>query len=56
MKYDFSRCNNLQFKAKGDEEEVMTGYLKVAEEAVDGVRLYYRVSHDDILSVEPEEE
>lgn len=32
MKYDFSRCNNLQFKAKGDEEEVMTGYLKVAKE------------------------
>ena len=32
MKYDFSRCNNLQFKAKGDEGEVMTGYLKVAKE------------------------
>ena len=31
MKYDFSRCNNLQFKAKGDEGEVMTGYLKVTE-------------------------
>lgn len=32
MKYDFSRCNNLQFKAKGNEEEVMTGHLKVAKE------------------------
>lgn len=32
MKYDFSKCNNLQFKAKGDEGEVMTGYLKVAKE------------------------
>lgn len=32
MKYDFTRCNNLQFKAKGDEGEVMTGYLKVAKE------------------------
>lgn len=31
MKYDFSRCNNLQFKAKGDEGKVMTGYLKVTE-------------------------
>lgn len=32
MKYDFSKCNNLQFKAKGNEGEVMTGYLKVAKE------------------------
>lgn len=32
MKYDFSKCNNLQFKAKDDEGEVMTGYLKVAKE------------------------
>ena len=32
MKYDFTRCNNLQFKVKGDEGEVMTGYLKVAKE------------------------
>ena len=32
MKYDFSKCNNLQFKAKDDEDEVMTGYLKVAKE------------------------
>ena len=32
MKYDFSKCNNLQFKAKGDEGDVMTGYLKVAKE------------------------
>lgn len=32
MKYDFSKCNNLQFKAKGDEGEVMTGYLKVVKE------------------------
>lgn len=32
MKYDFSKCNNLQFKAKGDDGEVMTGYLKVAKE------------------------
>lgn len=32
MKYDFSKCNNLQFKAKGDEGELMTGYLKVAKE------------------------
>lgn len=31
MKYDFSRCNNLQFKAKGDEGKVLTGYLKVAK-------------------------
>ena len=32
MKYDFSECNNLQFKAKWDEEKVITGYLKVAKE------------------------
>ena len=32
MKYDFSKCNNLQFKAKDDEGEVMTGYLKVTKE------------------------
>ena len=32
MKYDFSKCNNLQFKAKGDEGGVMTGYLKVTKE------------------------
>lgn len=32
MKYDFSKCNNLQFKAKDDEGEVRTGYLKVAKE------------------------
>lgn len=36
MKYDFSKCNNLQFKAKGDEGEVMTGYLKVT----DGGKVY----------------
>ena len=28
MKYDFSKCNNLQFKAK-NEEGLITGYLKV---------------------------
>ena len=32
MKYDFSKCNNLQFEAKWDEEKVITGYLKVAKE------------------------
>lgn len=32
MKYDFSECNNLQFKAKWDEEKVITGDLKVAKE------------------------
>lgn len=32
MKYDFSKCNNLQFKAKDDEGEVRTGYLKVTKE------------------------
>lgn len=32
MKYDFSKCNNLQFKAKDEEGEVMTGYLKVTKE------------------------
>lgn len=32
MKYDFSKCNNLQFKAKDDDGEVMTGYLKVTKE------------------------
>lgn len=32
MKYDFSECNNLQFKAKWDEEKVITGHLKVAKE------------------------
>lgn len=32
MKYDFSKCNNLQFKAKWDDEKVITGYLKVAKE------------------------
>lgn len=32
MKYDFSKCNNLQFKAKDNEGEVRTGYLKVTKE------------------------
>lgn len=32
MKYDFSKCNNLQFKAKGNEGKVMTGYLKVTKD------------------------
>lgn len=32
MKYDFSKCNNLQFKAKDDEGEVRTGHLKVTKE------------------------
>lgn len=43
-----SRCN----------DEITSIYVEAesAEEAADGVRLYYRVSHDDILSVEPEEE
>lgn len=43
-----SRCNG----------EITTIFVEArsAEEAADGVRLYYRVSHDDILSVEPEEE
>lgn len=31
MEYDFTRCNNLQFKAKGDEGPI-TGYLKVSKE------------------------
>lgn len=37
MKYDFSKCNNLQFKAKCDDDEVMTGYLKVTIEGEEGV-------------------
>lgn len=30
MKYDFSRCNNLEFKAKNEEGSI-TGYLKVSK-------------------------
>lgn len=31
MKYDFTRCNNLQFKAKFNKGKEITGYLKVAK-------------------------
>lgn len=34
MKYDFSKCNNLQFKTKGDGGEVMEGYLKITKRGV----------------------
>lgn len=39
MKYDFSRCNNLQFKAKGDGGIVREGFLKVSSSGT--VYVYY---------------
>lgn len=48
----------VKFRKSRFDDEITTISVEArsAEEAVDGVRLYYRVSHDDILSVEPEEE
>lgn len=39
MKYDFSRCNNLQFKAKDDGGIVREGFLKVSSSGT--VYVYY---------------
>lgn len=39
MKYDFSRCNNLQFKAKDDGGNVREGFLKVSSGGT--VYVYY---------------
>lgn len=39
MKYDFSKCNNLQFRAKDEDGKVREGFLKVANCGI--VYLYY---------------
>lgn len=39
MRYDFSKCNNLQFKAKDDGGKVREGYLKVSSGGT--VYVYY---------------
>lgn len=39
MKYDFTRCNNLQFKAKDDGGKVREGFLKVSSGGA--VYVYY---------------
>lgn len=39
MKYDFSKCNNLQFKAKDDGGKVREGFLKLSSGGT--VYLYY---------------
>lgn len=39
MKYDFSKCNNLQFKAKDDGGKVREGFLKVSSGGT--VYVYY---------------
>lgn len=39
MKYDFSKCNNLQFRAKDEDGKVREGFLKVANCGM--VYLYY---------------
>lgn len=53
MKYDFSRCDNLQFKAK-NEKGPMTGYLRVTKEGT--VYIYtdcaYNESFDSSLQLE----
>lgn len=53
MKYDFSRCDNLQFKAK-NEKGPMTGYLRVTKEG--SVFIYtdcaYNESFDSSLQLE----
>lgn len=45
MKYDFSKCNNLQFKAKGDGGEVMEGYLKITKRGV--IYVFYTGREDN---------
>lgn len=45
MKYDFTRCNNLQFKAKGDGGEVMEGYLKITKRGV--IYVFYTGREDN---------
>lgn len=45
MKYDFSKCNNLQFKAKGDGGEVMEGYLKITRRGV--IYVFYTGREDN---------
>lgn len=37
MKYDFTRCDNLQFKAKFNKGKVITGYLKVTKRGEEDV-------------------
>lgn len=37
MKYDFTRCDNLQFKAKFNKGKEITGYLKVAKRGEEDV-------------------
>lgn len=53
MKYDFSKCDNLQFKAK-NEKGPMTGYLRVTKEG--SVYIYtdcaYNESFDSSLQLE----
>lgn len=53
MKYDFSKCDNLQFKAK-NEKGPMTGYLRVTKEGT--VYIYtdsaYNESFDSSLQLE----
>lgn len=45
MKYDFSKCNNLQFKAKGDGGDVMEGYLKITKRGV--IYVFYTGREDN---------
>lgn len=48
----------VTFRKSRCDDEITTIPVEAesAEEAADSVRLYYRVSHDDIFLVEPEEE
>lgn len=48
----------VTFRKSGYDDKIKTTYVEAesAGEAADAVRHYYRVSHDDILLVEPEEE
>lgn len=45
MKYDFSKCDNLQFKAKGDGGEEMEGYLKITKRGV--IYVFYTGREDN---------
>lgn len=45
MKYNFTRCNNLQFKAKGDGGDVMEGYLKITKRGV--IYVFYTGREDN---------
>lgn len=44
MKYDFSKCNNLQFKTKGG-GEVIEGYLKITKRGV--IYVFYTGREDN---------